>query len=140
MPIPIIGKLFGLTKIPLFDQIGSALDELHFSGEEKAENARALMVLEQSGALAQIETNKLEVQHRSVFVAGWRPAIGWVGAMGLFYHFILFGLLSWGFAVWAPDVIPPPELDITDLIAIITGMLGLSWMRSKDKAAGVTRA
>ena len=135
----IFTKIFGLAKIPLLDQVGSLLDELHHSGEEKAELELAARKLDQAGVLKQLDVNKTEVQHRSVFVAGWRPFVGWVCGLGLLYHYLLFGLLLWVFALVWPDVEPPPQLDIKDLLAILSGMLGLSWMRSQDKEKKSTK-
>ena len=39
-------------------------------------------------AKGQIEVNKTEAAHKSLFVAGWRPAIGWICGLGLtlFYY------------------------------------------------------
>ena len=49
--------------------------------------------------MAQIEVNKAEAAHKSIFVAGWRPFVGWVCGVALSYHFILAPLLQFGFAV-----------------------------------------
>lgn len=75
------------------------------------------------------ELNIAEAKHRSIFVAGWRPAIGWVGAMILFFNYIAVPLLTW----ILPDS-NPPVLDLDALWPVITGMLGIAGMRSYDKA------
>ena len=74
------------------------------------------------------ELNKAEANHRSIFVAGWRPAIGWVGAMILFFNYIAAPILS-----WALPESQPPTLDLDALWPVITGMLGIAGMRSYDK-------
>ncbi|MFT5658146.1 MAG: hypothetical protein ACI9KN_001425 [Gammaproteobacteria bacterium] len=61
-------------------------------------------------------------------MADWRPAIGWVGAIALFYQFIVYQLL-----LWIPNITPPPHIESAKLYTIITGMLGIAGMRSFDK-------
>lgn len=121
---------------------------------KQAEEQRKLAELAQSGdlerlkahvnlMLGQIEINKTEAQHKSVFVAGWRPFIGWVGGIALTYQFVLYPLLLWMWSIYAvkgviPEgVIPPPILDTGALWTILTGMLGIGAMRSYDKRNGV---
>lgn len=110
--------------------------------ERQSVELRKLAELEQAGDLAQlsahvklmlrqVEVNKVEAQSGSLFVAGWRPFIGWVGGVGLGYQFVLYPLLS-----WAVDN-PPPPLDPSMLLTLITGMLGVGTMRSIDKRNGV---
>jgi len=82
-------------------------------------------------AQGQLEVNKVEAAHKSLFVAGWRPAIGWVCALGLFYNVILANIIG----IWV-DV---PEIDTTLLVPVMMGMLGLGAMRSYEKVQGVSR-
>ena len=82
-------------------------------------------------AQGQLEVNKVESAHKSLFVAGWRPAIGWVCALGLFYNVILANIIG----IWV-DV---PEIDTTLLVPVMMGMLGLGAMRSYEKVQGVSR-
>ena len=56
-----------------------------------------------SANLAQLEVNKAEAAHKSIFVAGWRPFVGWVCGVALAYHFILAPLLQFGFALAGLD-------------------------------------
>ena len=81
------------------------------------------------------ELNKAEAQHRSTFVAGWRPAIGWCGALVMFYHYILQPIGVWVLHLNGINEIPP-SLDLDSLWPIITGMLGIAGMRSYDKKQG----
>ena len=73
----------------------------------------------------QLEINKVEAAHKSLFVAGWRPAIGWVCMLGLLYNTIIANVLS----IW----IEVPEVDTTLLVPVMMGMLGLGAMRSYEK-------
>lgn len=77
-----------------------------------------------------------------MFVAGWRPFIGWVGGFGMAYQFLLYPLLTW---VWpiliARGTLPagttiPPVLDGDVLFAMVSGLLGIAGMRSFDKMKG----
>jgi len=90
-------------------------------------------------AMAQVEVNKAEAQHRSIFVAGWRPFIGWTCGVALAYHFvahpfILFGVSAAGVSI--PDL---PQFDMDSLMTVLLGMLGLGGMRSFEKAKGLTK-
>ena len=74
------------------------------------------------------ELNKAEAQHRSIFVAGWRPFIGWIGGLILMFNYIVAPIL-----VWTLPHTTPPTLDLDALWPVITGMLGIAGMRSYDK-------
>src|SRR5210317_290083 len=64
-------------------------------------------------AMAQVEVNKMEAQHRSLIVAGWRPFIGWTCGIALAYHFVLNPLILFGVS-WAGVEIPAlPEFDMS---------------------------
>lgn len=89
--------------------------------------------------LAQIDTNKTEAGSQFLFVAGWRPYIGWICGTGIGYQFLLRPFLNGMCALFGYDdpLGPFPTLEIQDLIAIVVTMLGHSYLRSKDKARGV---
>lgn len=77
----------------------------------------------------QAEINKMEAQHRTVFVAGWRPFIGWVCGFALAYNFVLRDLLIW---YLGPET-APPALQMEHLMTVLLGMLGLGGMRTFEK-------
>lgn len=77
----------------------------------------------------QTEINKMEAQHRTVFVAGWRPAIGWVCAFALAYNFVIRDLLVW----YMGSETAPPALQMEHLMTVLVGMLGLGGMRTFEK-------
>ena len=79
----------------------------------------------------QLEINKMEAAHKSLFVAGWRPAIGWICALGLLYNTIIVNLLG----IWL-EVDP---VDTTLLVPVMMGLLGLGAMRSYEKVNSVAR-
>ena len=77
----------------------------------------------------QAEINKVESRHRTVFVAGWRPFIGWVCGFALAYNFVLRDLLIW---FVGPEQVPP-ALQMEHLMTVLVGMLGLGGMRTFEK-------
>jgi len=90
-------------------------------------------------AMAQVEVNKMEAQHRSLFVAGWRPFIGWTCGIALAYHFVLNPLIMFGVS-WAGVEIPDlPEFDMSSLMTVLMGMLGLGGLRTFEKVKKVTK-
>lgn len=92
----------------------------------------------QASDLAQMEVNKAEAGSGSLFVAGWRPFIGWVCGMALFYQFLLSPLAIWvGFMIGKP-IPKPPVLD-DHLWELMFGMLGMGALRSFEKLKGVAR-
>jgi hypothetical protein len=119
--------------------VGDTLDNLVTSDEERLEKQleitkaerefdylQSKLVAEQN--IAQTITNTAEAKSGNMFVAGWRPAIGWVGALALCYQFVIYPIL-----LWIPDVDAPKPFDSGELYTIITGMLGIAGMRSYDK-------
>jgi hypothetical protein len=82
-------------------------------------------------AALQLEVNKTEAAHKSLFVAGWRPFIGWCCGLGLLYSVLLSPLLDIWFEM--------PVIDSSLLMPTMTGMLGLGALRSYEKVKGVSR-
>lgn len=89
-------------------------------------------------ALGQLKINEMEAQHRSLFVAGWRPAIGWICVAGLAYNFLLYPLLTWWAVSSGADFTPPPLLS-ENLMELVLAMLGLGALRTFEKFKGVTK-
>jgi hypothetical protein len=90
-------------------------------------------------AMGQIEINKTEAAHRSVFVAGWRPFLGWGLAFAMVWHFVLAPMIIFGFAyagMEAPDL---PTFDMDSLMTVLLGMLGLGGLRTVEKIKKVTK-
>jgi hypothetical protein len=89
--------------------------------------------------MGQIEINKAEAQHRSMFVAGWRPFLGWGLSFAMLWHFVLAPITIFGFSyagVTAPDL---PVFDMDSLLTVLLGMLGLGGLRTAEKIKGVTK-
>jgi len=87
--------------------------------------------------MGQIEINKVEATHASIFVAGWRPFIGWTGGVGLAYSFVLAPFIE--FVARANGYIQEmPMPDSGQLLTLVTAMLGVGAMRSYDKSKGTS--
>tara|TARA_R100001460_G_scaffold4128_9_gene11957 strand:- start:6100 stop:6477 length:378 start_codon:yes stop_codon:yes gene_type:complete len=82
----------------------------------------------------QTKINEVEAQHRSLFVAGWRPSVGWGCSMAFFYHFVIFPIIRTIY----PDV-EFPVLDTEPLFTVLLGMLGLGGLRTYEKMKDKTR-
>lgn len=104
----------------------------------KADMEAALVKASNEAALAQVEVNKIEAAHSSVFVAGWRPFIGWVCGAALAWAFIVGPVLSWSLAVLGiRESLPPIMTD--NLFELVLAMLGLGGLRTFEKMRGVAR-
>ncbi len=99
----------------------------------------ALMREMQKANIHQIELNKIEAQHKSLFVSGWRPFVGWVCGSALAYHFILRDLVFWFLDTMGFRVAPLPEIELGQLISILLAMLGMSGYRTYEKIKKVTQ-
>lgn len=128
----------------LFPLIGNVLDKV--LPDKGASDAAKLKLAElaQNGQLtelanvtdltkAQIGVNQAEAQSDGWFKGGWRPAIGYVLCLALFYQFILSPLLVWACTIWYPTITPPAIKMDENLWQLIFGMLGLSVTRSWEK-------
>lgn len=87
-------------------------------------------------ATGQMEVNKAEAQHQSLFVAGWRPAIGWVCGAAFAFKFIL-GPSAVVLMAMLGQPITLPEFDFSEMSTILLGMLGLGTLRTVEKVKGV---
>jgi len=88
--------------------------------------------------LAQMEVNKVEAAHHSIFVAGWRPFIGWNCGLALSLDFLIRPIAQWGILM-SGEVVTLPSLDTEQLYPILMGLLGLGTLRTYEKFKGVAR-
>jgi len=147
---PIFQAILGVISGPL----DGILSRFFPSAEEKQKAANEIqkMLAEQQGAIVaatlaaqqgQIDTNKEEAKSASVFVAGWRPFIGWVCGSALAWQFVLAPFATYGLGIYAAFYgvkLPPlPVLDSAQLYPVLMGMLGLGTMRTVERINGVAR-
>jgi len=112
--------------------------------------ANDLTKLENSLMQGQLKINEEEAKHPNIFVAGWRPAVGWVGVTALFFMYIPKSIvitLVWCYQVYltyhpeitttVPAIPTFPDLGNADIIGLLMSILGVGVMRSIDKKNGV---
>jgi len=122
----------------LVGSVGKILDELHTSDEEKANAKIKLQALENELKTKQIDVNKVEAGHRSIFVAGWRPFLGWVSGISVAFVYLFQPFIVMVLKIFGSDI-ELPTLDLSQLMPLILGMLGLGGLRTIEKAKGVTK-
>jgi hypothetical protein len=87
----------------------------------------------------QVAINLEEAKSSRLFVAGWRPFIGWICGLAIGWHFLLHPMVVWGMAIWLPEQELPPSLDLGELYPVVIGMLGLGVYRTYEKSKSVQR-
>ena len=122
----------------LIDPISNILDKFVADKDLKQKLEHELKTELPRANMAQIEVNKEEAKHRTVFVAGWRPFTGWVCATALAYHFILEPVIVFGLALYNIQL-TLPQFDMGSLLTVLMGMLGLGGLRTYEKKQGLTK-
>jgi len=112
--------------------------------EKMSEAERAALEIELAkvdwqATLGQLDVNRAEAQSESIFVAGWRPFIGWVCGSALAWSFVACPLLTWCLAAAGAEVPPLPALDSAALMPVLLGMLGLGGLRTVEKVQGANK-
>ena len=135
--VPILGEVISA--------VGKVADDLFTSDKERAQAALQAYEAETARAGLQTEINKVEAAHSSLFVAGWRPAVGWCGVAAMAYQFVLYPFLVWGWtamqaAGWISTELPAPPILATDALwVILTGILGIGGFRTFEKVKGASQ-
>ena len=125
-----IAKLIGGSVVETAKDVANVVDKFVETPDEKAAFKTVMARMAQEPGLAQVELNKIGAAHRSVFVAGWRPAVGWVCAVGLAFAFLVNPILQWAINK------PGPELPLDIMMELVIGMLGLAGLRTAEKLIG----
>lgn len=136
MAIPIFGDIIDAVKDVVSEVVvdKDKKNEINLELQKLSDAAEARIHQE---ILAQVELNKVEAASGSLFVAGWRPFVGWVGGFGLAYSTILQPLSSW-IAMVAGYAGGFPSIDNQLLLYVLGGMLGLGAQRTYEKVKGVS--
>jgi hypothetical protein len=87
-------------------------------------------------AKGQLEINKAEAQSRNVFIAGWRPFIGWTCGVAMAYNYVIHPILMFTLAQFN-YLVAIPALDLSEMMPVLMGMLGLGGLRSFEKYKGI---
>jgi hypothetical protein len=134
--------------------IGSKLIDKFIPDPAQAEQAKLkLLEMQQSGDLAQlaaetdlaklqIQTNVEEAKNSNIFVSGWRPAVGWCCAAAFAYSYVLlpfaqFLVFTFGTTSMAEQLALAPKLELSEMMPVLFGMLGLGSLRTVEKVKNV---
>jgi hypothetical protein len=127
----------------LVGPVTSIIDKIIPDKDQAAKLAHEIATMSERMAneqmLAQLAVNKAEAESGSLFKGGWRPAIGWICGLALFWSFILQPFLVFFLLVFGVDLPPLPEIGTADLMPILLGMLGLGGLRSYEKVQKVAK-
>ena len=88
--------------------------------------------------LAQLEINKNEAASRNVFIAGWRPFIGWSCGVALAWTYVITPVLHFILAQTG-NLVELPAMDMSQMMPVLLGMLGLGGLRSFEKYKGISK-
>jgi len=126
----------------LIGPVTGLLDKFVEDKDEKNKLAHEIATMAENHAQelakGQLEVNKAEAAHKNMFVAGWRPFIGWVCGIGFLSNFIIIPMSNFGLAL-AEYAIVIPMIDNTQMMPVLMGMLGLGTMRTVEKIQKVAR-
>jgi hypothetical protein len=131
----VLGKIFGGDTLKT---VGTVIDDLHFSGEEKEKLKLQMKEIDAKLKEKQLDINKVEAGHRSIFVSGWRPFLGWISGLSIGYVYLFQPILDMILQMFSVKV-DWVVLDLGQLMPLILGMLGLGGLRSFEKAKGLTK-
>ena len=127
----------------LVGPIASLLDKFITDKDKRVELAHEIATMAerhaQELALAQLEVNKQEAAHRNIFVAGWRPFIGWICGVSVAWHFVLSPVAVFVATLAGTEIPPLPAFDMDSLMTVLLGLLGLGGLRTWEKTKGVAK-
>jgi hypothetical protein len=127
----------------LIGPVTTLLDKFIEDKDQKAALAHDLATMAEKHAhelsKGQLEINKAEAAHRNIFVAGWRPFIGWTCGIALFWHFVGLPITMFAIAAFNLDLPILPAFEMETLMTVLMGMLGLGGLRTFEKTKGITK-
>ena len=127
----------------LIAPVTGLLDKFIEDKDQKARLAHDIATMSekhaQELAKGQLEINKAEASHKSIFVAGWRPFIGWTCGVALCWHFVLQPIVIFLTAYIGVTLPELPTFDMGSLMTVLMGMLGLGGLRTYEKQKGLTK-
>ena len=126
----------------LIGPVTSLLDKFVEDKDQKAKLAHEVATMAQKHAQelakGQLEVNKAEAQHKSLFVSGWRPAVGWCCVFGMMGNFMVIPFTNFVLALLKIDVVVP-LIDTATMMPVLMVMLGLGAMLTYEKRTGVSK-
>src|SRR5271157_3250320 len=104
---------------------------------KQAELHELVTQLEGQAMKSQSDINAVEAASKNLFVSGWRPGIGWVCVAAFALNYLLYPLINWTCIIAHVSLAAPlPQLDLTTMMPILLGLLGLGTMRTVEKING----
>ena len=128
-----LSKLVGGGVVDAATGIASIVAKFVETPDERKAADILLAKMAQKPAELQVELNKIEAGHRTIFVAGWRPFIGWICGLGLAYAFLIHPTVD----LWYEGEMPALPTDI--MLELVIAMLGLAGLRSAEKVMGKSK-
>lgn len=123
-------KIIGGGATAPIEAIGNVIGKVYEGKNEKLSHEEVMAAIAQNPQMWQAEIGKMEAQHRSIFVAGWRPFIGWVCGTGLGFVFVFNPIIQWATGQ------PGPQMATEALMTLVVSLLGLAGYRTVEKVAG----
>lgn len=123
---------------PLISDLIDRIPDPDAKAKAAASANAQLVAMLQAGDSAQLAVNAAEAANPSLFVSGWRPAVGWVCVLGLLVQTVGYPLMGWSLSIWSPGT-PMPQIDTDTLMGLLVPMLGLAGYRTFEKVKGVAR-
>ncbi|MCH9639393.1 MAG: holin family protein [Betaproteobacteria bacterium] len=124
---------------PIVNKLVDLIPDPNARAKAKEEFERELLTAVTQASQAQTKINEIEAQHSSIFVAGWRPFIGWVCGIGLLWAFILQPIFVWSIVAFDLSVKNVPQINSDGLYQLVLAMLGMGGLRTFEKMKGVAR-
>ena len=139
-----LSKLFGGAAASPIQAIGNTFDAIFTSDEERLQAQAMLQKIAMQPHILQAEISKVEAAHRSVFVAGWRPWIGWVAGISLFFFYVpqyIMATIVWVKSIYVLGFasIPPFPVSADGLLELVMALLGLGVLRTIEKSQGKSK-
>ena len=132
-------KLVGGGVVTAVQGVANVVDQFIETPDEKRAWEQIQLKMAQQPQLAQIEINKVEASHRTLFVAGWRPAIGWICAIAIGFNFIINPIIQWITCMTATGCVIGPDMQVETMMELVLGMLGLGALRTFEKYTKVSK-
>jgi hypothetical protein len=131
--------LLSLLAGPVLDKVLDLIPDPNERARAREQAERELAAAEDQRLKNQTDINKKEAEHSSMFVAGWRPFLGWACGAGLVVPSVIIPTLTWVAQVVGVEVPPAPVIDTAVMMNLLVGMLGLGGLRTTEKIKGVAR-
>jgi hypothetical protein len=129
--LPVVG--------PIIDKLIDRIPDPAAREKARLEAEATLLAASIEEMRGQVEINKVEAGNASVFVAGWRPAIGWSCALAFAFMYVVSPIIVWLGGIFGFSL-PQPRFDADALMSLTFGMLGIAGFRTFEKVKGVARA